>query len=77
MTCAEKCRANGWGPGTLLVGDEGHGPTIIKLTAIGEHSILARTVSHNGKAVRASEAPWTLDARDWKETASQIWDPPA
>ncbi len=28
-TDAETCRLNGWGVGTVLVGDEGYGPTTI------------------------------------------------
>lgn len=50
-----------------LVGDEGYGPSVIKLTAIGEKCILARLESHNGDARHASdECSWTLSRRDWK-----------
>lgn len=66
MTSAEKCRVNGWGPGTLIVGDEGYGPTVIRITAVGDDSILARPISHNGKQLTSFEGPWTLDLRDWK-----------
>lgn len=65
-SAAETCRANGWGIGTVLEGDEGHGPTQIVLTAIGEDSILARPISHNGKPSRGREGLWTLALRDWK-----------
>ena len=65
---AERCRTKGWQAGTRLVGDEGHGPTIIRLTAIGKHDILAVAESHNGVPARyESERTWTLLMRDWKE----------
>lgn len=67
MTAAAICRANGWYPGTKIVGDEGFGPTVIEITAIGSSDILARAILHNGKPVRHdSEANWTLDCRDWR-----------
>lgn len=64
---AEKCRQNGWIVGTRLVGDEGYGPTVIELTAIGRNSIMAITISHNGEPEQyQQERPWTLCCRDWK-----------
>lgn len=71
MNDAEICRANEWTPGTRLVGDEGYGPTVIELTAVGERHILAKTISHNGKyADRVNgeciEGHWTLTCRDWR-----------
>ncbi|HVT78358.1 MAG TPA: hypothetical protein VHD87_15080 [Acidimicrobiales bacterium] len=66
---AEVCRANGWGPGTCLVGDEGYGPTVIEITAVGERCILAKCLGHNGVAVNQPENSWVLDARDWTEAA--------
>jgi hypothetical protein len=66
---ADACRRLGWGPGTLIVGDEGYGPTVIAITAIGERSILAKQLSHNGVIVSNffDESTWTLSCRDWKE----------
>jgi hypothetical protein len=64
---AEVCRANGWGPGTRLVGNEGYGPTVMIITAIGESVILGRGLSHDGKTRDDSEHCWTLSCRDWKE----------
>lgn len=70
MTDAEKCRRNGWKAGTLLVGDEGYGPTVIKITAVGEEGILAKEISHNGVPTPDSwEWHWTLDAREWRRLA--------
>jgi hypothetical protein len=63
----EKCKRNGWKAGTRLVGNEGYGPTVIRITAVGEESILARQVSHNGKPTEdAWEGTWTLMARKWR-----------
>jgi hypothetical protein len=64
---ADLCRQNGWGPGTRLVGDDGYGPTVIEITAVGEAVILAKTISHNGGPPRVrAENTWTLGLRDWR-----------
>lgn len=61
------CKRNGWGVGTRLVGDEGFGPTVIEITAMGRDTLLAIQVSHNGKKTpNAWETSWTLLHRDWK-----------
>lgn len=66
MTAAIAQR-NGWGVGTLLVGDEGYGPTVIRITAIGETQLLAVAVTHNGMPPRiCHEGVWTLEYRDWQ-----------
>ena len=64
---ADTCRLNGWTAGTHLVGDEGYGPTVIRLTAIGEEAILARAVMLDGQPIPRHEATWTLACRDWRE----------
>ena len=64
---AETCRLNGWSVGTRLEGDEGYGPSVIQITAVGEQTILARRISHGGEPVRESEATWTLECREWTE----------
>lgn len=76
----ETCTLNGWGPGTLLRGYEdwsdGRGVwTTIKITAVGEGSILARCVRHekttpDGETISDAtcvdrEKTWTLNDRDW------------
>ena len=66
MNEAETCRMNGWGVGTRLVGDEGYGPTVIRITAIGESRILAVCESHPGKPQCGKEGTWVLWCRDWK-----------
>jgi hypothetical protein len=64
---AEVCRARGWRVGQRLVGDEGHGPTVIEITAVGEATILAKTISHNGEpAAYSREGGWALWCRDWR-----------
>ncbi len=64
---ANLCRKNGWVAGTRIVGDEGYGPTVIRITAVGDHEILAMIESHNGEIyLDASEKQWTLLLREWK-----------
>ena len=65
---AGACRRKRWKPGTRIVGDEGYGPSVIEITAIGEQSILAKLISHNGKPPAwPYESPWMLSCRDWKK----------
>lgn len=65
---ADTCRRNGWDVGTRLVGDEGYGPTVIRVTAIGESHILAVRESHKGEPEKhPREGLWTLDCREWTE----------
>lgn len=65
-TEAETCRLNGWIVGTVLVGDEGFGPEKIRITAIGDEAILARTIqTGKGDIVERSEGLWTLAYREW------------
>ena len=60
-------RERGWTAGTRLIGDEGHGPDIIEITAVGEANLLVKCVSHNGTpAAKPRETSWTLSCRDWK-----------
>ena len=65
------CRERGWWAGTRLVGDEGHGPTVIEITAVGECYVLAKPVMHAGKLYELpAEGMWTLCRRDWREAAA-------
>jgi len=64
---AETCRLNGWRVGDRLVGNEGYGDTIIRITAIGEHAILAVAESHAGTPTEHwRENMWTLTCRNWR-----------
>jgi hypothetical protein len=69
VTDAERCRKNGWKPGTLLAGDEGYGVTVIRITAVGEDRLLARAIEHAGKPVNWGEQNWTLICRKWRKVA--------
>lgn len=62
LSSAELCRRNGWTIGTRLVGDEGYGPDMITITAIGERHILARS----DYQLMNHETIWTLHCRDWR-----------
>ena len=68
MTNADFCRDNGWGPGTVLEGDEGYGPERILITAVGREQILTVCVkSTNGfRPQPVCEYGWTLEFRSWK-----------
>jgi hypothetical protein len=68
-SAAEICRERGWGPGTRIVGDEGYGPTVIEITAVGHEEILAKTISHNGQPPKweGGETSWVLWCRDWRD----------
>jgi len=59
-SAADWCRLNGWDVGTILEGDEGRGPERIVITAVGEESILAKTLGSPG------DRSWVLWCRDWK-----------
>lgn len=71
MSNAQTARDNGWTVGTQLVGDEGYGPTVIEITAIGREKVLACMVSHNGRPDQRGEASWSFHFRDW-----QVHEPP-
>jgi hypothetical protein len=72
MSDAETCRRIGWTVGTRLVSDEGYGPTIIRLTAIGEERILAVCESHNGKPCQHGESSWWPACREWTAIAGVV-----
>lgn len=67
---ADICRRNGWIEGDVLEGDEGYGPTQIRITAIGEETVLARGISHKGKPMREPEQCWGLSGRKWKKVTA-------
>ena len=62
---AHLCHLYGWGVGTVLAGDEGYGVTKIQITAIGEKSILAKEIEHDGKPIKRDEHTWVLHCREW------------
>lgn len=74
MNSAEKCRANGWKAGTILIGDEGYGSTVIEITAVGEELVLAKIISYTGESPHQwqKEQSWTLEYRDWREVPPNV-----
>lgn len=67
---AAACRRKKWKVGDRLVGDEGHGPEVIELTAIGKCAVIAKSISRRGVPVEDWESDehfWTLSCRDWKK----------
>lgn len=69
MNDVEKCKRNGWTVGTRLVGDEGHGPEIIEITAISETMVIAKMVQsarYGTSEEIGHENVWSLDNRKWR-----------
>lgn len=60
-------RRRGWCAGTILEGDEGYGWARIKITALGDHEILARSCCVG--VGEGAECVWALDCRCWGEVA--------
>lgn len=62
---AQTCSLNGWAVGTLLVGDEGYGPTVLRITAIGEESLLAvcesPTMASRAPTSRSPAGRWHVE----------------
>jgi hypothetical protein len=56
---AELCRLNGWGKGTLIIGTSYGLTEVIELTAVGSHSVLAKS------ARAATDSMWNLLDRCW------------
>ena len=70
MSNTTLCRKRGWKRGTRIVGDEGYGPTVIEITAVGEAHTqgVAKVISHNGKPSQLqTENLWSLDSRNWRK----------
>lgn len=75
LTDACICRANGWGPGTLLQGELNDadeepplvGITVLKITAVGGEEILARAISIDGQLIQSEETRFSLDGVEWIE----------
>ena len=61
-------RDNGWVVGTRLVGSDGHGWTVIEITAIGRFNVLASRVNENG-TLTPDESAWHLEGRRWRVLA--------
>lgn len=58
LSAARLCRARKWKVGTVIAGEDGFGLIRLEITAIGEHSILARSET-------GLELAWTLKSRCW------------
>jgi hypothetical protein len=69
-TDRETCELNGWKVGTRLVGDEGYGPTVIRIVYMDDDTMIARQESHNGEPIGGKAAAWTLTCREWCEVTA-------
>lgn len=65
---AAACHRMGWTVGTRIVGDEGLGPEIWRITAIGIASVLTVTEKPGGDK---REKPSSLSHRDWRKVGAK------
>jgi hypothetical protein len=63
MNSADLCRQNGWTVGTILEGHEGRWPEQVQITAIGEQSVLVKSL----EGCWSVEHLWYVGYRDWKK----------
>lgn len=64
----DKCQQNGWGVGTVLIGDEGYGPAVIEIVYLSRWTTLCVTHAEMGRESEGVvEHGWTLSCRDWVE----------
>ena len=64
----ETLELNGWGVGDILEGDEGHGPSRIEITAIGEELFLCKWDSNcDGTYPHGECGDTILSNREWKK----------
>lgn len=68
-------RANGWVPGTVLVGDEGYGLDAIRVDHIGRRILIASHLAFRRGLIWESaderESEWTLSCRDWRRATPE------
>ena len=69
-TSADICHANGWNVGDILEGEDRVGNNIIiRITAIGEDSVLARRM--HAELPESSERLIDLGFRDWHKVGQK------
>lgn len=70
-TQRETLELNGWGVGDILEGDEGHGPSRILITAIGEETFLCRWDYRCDGNYHRESGNTTLACREWRKVGSR------
>lgn len=60
---------NGWTIGDILEGDEGYGPDLIKITAVGEERFLCRWNYQKGNGWERESGQTTLKCRKWRKVS--------
>ena len=68
-TSADICRANGWTVGDVLERASEIGRSRIRITAVGENSILARWQYSNN--AESEEQLINLDSREWHKVGQK------
>ena len=61
---------NGWTVGDILEGDEGYGPDLVKITAVGEERFLCRWNHQKGCGWERESGQTTLSCRQWRKVSS-------
>jgi len=71
MNSADLCRKKGWTVGTILESDEGRWPEQVQITAIGEQSVLVKSLDGCWSVEHlwyvGYEHLWNVGYRDWKK----------
>lgn len=64
-TSAHICRVRGWKPGMVLQGTKAEAAFTIRITAIGEDTVLARRLTRDGIPSLGEDRVWNIGARGW------------
>lgn len=70
-TDAHTCSVNRWRVGTILRSIDTVDPIYLRITAIGEESVLVRFLDHLLGPV-SKETPWSLKMNDWAEVVPHV-----
>lgn len=60
-------RARGWGPGTVIEGDEGYGLTRLRIDYLGRRILIATALRDDHVYAEGEEGQWVLWCRCWGE----------
>jgi len=76
MTTADLCRARDWTVGSVLVGtekynDDSEHEDWVVITAIGDETVLARSLQHDGVKQVGREATWDFSLREWRKATPE------
>lgn len=64
---AERCYQEGWKVGDVVEGNEGFGPVRVRITSIGETSVMGRCIEQSSVEVSTAEGIWSLLHFSWRK----------